>query len=117
MHNIKSFPITELCEFVGVSRSEYYKWQNRKENNNEKFNKTLIPIIIDAYEKRNGILGYRQMTIKLNRENNFYVNPKRIYRLMNILNLKSVCRRKRKNYKKATPEAVAQNILNRNEVW
>lgn len=53
------------------------------------------------------------MTIKLNRENNFHVNPKRIYRLMDILNLKSVCRRKRKNYKKSTPETVAENILNR----
>ncbi|WP_373323075.1 transposase, partial [Desulforamulus aquiferis] len=46
----------------------------------------------DAYEERNGILGYRQMTIRLNRENNLNVNHKRIYRLMNILNLKSVCR-------------------------
>lgn len=53
------------------------------------------------------------MTIKLNRENNIKVNPKRIYRLMNVLNLKSVCRRKRKNYKKSTPETVAENILNR----
>lgn len=73
----------------------------------------LIPLIQEAYEERNGILGYRQMTIKLNRENKFHVNSKRIYRLMCILNLKSVCRRKRKNYKKSTPETVAENILNR----
>jgi transposase InsO family protein len=33
---------------------------------------------------------------------------------MNILNLKSVCRRKRKNYIKSTPEITADNILNRN---
>ncbi len=54
------------------------------------------------------------MTIKLNREHNLRVNHKRIYRLMNILNLKSVCRRKRKNYIKSTPEITADNILNRN---
>lgn len=53
------------------------------------------------------------MTIKLNRENNFHVNQKRIYRLMQILNLKSVCRRKRKNYIKSTPQVTAENILNR----
>lgn len=54
------------------------------------------------------------MTIKLNREHEFHVNSKRIYRLMSILNLKSVCRRKKKNYKKITPQVTAENILNRN---
>lgn len=73
----------------------------------------LLPIIKNAYEEKNGILGYRQMTIKLNREYNLKVNHKRIYRLMHILNLKSVCRRKRKNYIKSTPEITADNILNR----
>lgn len=47
----------------------------------------LLPLIQESYEERNGILGYRQMTIKLNHENDFHVNPKRIYRLMCILNL------------------------------
>lgn len=70
-------------------------------------------MIKDAYEERNGILGYRQMTIKINREHNLNVNHKRIYRLMKILNLKSVCRRKRKTYIKSTPETTAENILNR----
>ncbi len=53
------------------------------------------------------------MTIKLNRENEFHVNDKRIYRLMRILNLKSVCRRKKKNYIRSTPEITAENVLNR----
>ena len=53
------------------------------------------------------------MTIKLNREQDFHVNHKRIYRLMRILGLKSVCRRKRKRYIKSTPEITAENVLNR----
>lgn len=53
------------------------------------------------------------MTIKLNREQDVQVNHKRIYRLMKILGLKSVCRRKRKSYIKSTPEVTAGNILNR----
>lgn len=70
-------------------------------------------MIQEAYEERNGILGYRQMTIKLNRENPFHVNHKRIYRLMRILGLKSVCRRKRRRYIPSTPEITAENLLNR----
>lgn len=76
-------------------------------------NKELLKLVKDAYQERNGILGYRQMTIKLNREHSLKVNHKRIYRLMRILNLKSVCRRKRKSYIQSTPEITAENILNR----
>lgn len=86
---------------------------NRKEGQNEQFNRELLPFIKSAYEEKNGILGYRQMTIKLNREHDFNVNHKRIYRLMCILNLKSVCRRKRKKYMKSTPEVTAENVLKR----
>ncbi|QEK12791.1 IS3 family transposase [Crassaminicella thermophila] len=114
LHDIQSYPIFTLCEIAGVQRSSYYKWLNRKESKNENFNKKLIPLIQEAYEERDGILGYRQMTIKLNRENNFRVNHKRIYRLMTILGLKSVCRKKKKKYIKSTPEVIAENILNRN---
>lgn len=53
------------------------------------------------------------MTIKLKREHNLTVNHKRIYRLMRILHLKSVCRRKRKSYVQSTPEITAENILDR----
>lgn len=53
------------------------------------------------------------MTIKINRETEFTVNHKRIYRLMKILKIKSVCRKKRKIYIKSTPQITAENILNR----
>lgn len=113
LHDTASYPIIELCEFAGIQRSSYYKWLKRKDSTNVKFNKELLPLIKDSYEERNGILGYRQMTIKLNREHRLNVNHKRVYRLMKILNLKSVCRRKRKNYIKSTPEITAENVLNR----
>jgi transposase InsO family protein len=105
--------VTELCAIARIRRSSYYKWLKRKECCNEEFNKKLLSMIKDAYEEKNGILGYRQMTLKLNREHCIRVNHKRIYRLMRILHLKSVCRRKRKNYIPSTPEITAENILNR----
>lgn len=110
---MKSYPIGQLCEAMEIQRSSYYKWLHRKESNNEKLNKALLQTIKDAYEEKNGILGYRQMTIKLNREHHLHVNPKRIYRLMDMMHLKSVCRRKRKNYIPSTPEITAENVLNR----
>lgn len=105
--------ILELCEIAGIARSSYYKWLKREKSKNENFNEDILPLIRNAYEERGGILGYRQMTIKLNRENNFHINSKRIYRLMKLLKLKSVCRKKKKNYIKSTPQITANNILNR----
>ncbi len=64
------------------------------------------------------------MTITINREHEMHFNKKRIYRLMQLLHLKSVTRIKRKNYIPSTPEITAENVLNRdfhadapNEKW
>ncbi len=113
LYDTSGYPIQKLCEIAGIQKSSFYKWRNRKESANEQINKELIPLIKEAYQERNGILGYREMTIKLNREHNLNVNHKRIYRLMGILHLQSVCRKKRKSYVPSTPEITANNVLNR----
>lgn len=113
LHDTLGYTIQKLCEIAGIQKSSFYKWRNRKESANEQLNKELIPLIKAAYQERDGILGYRQMTIKLNREHNLSVNHKRIYRIMGILQLKSVCRKKRKSYVPSTPEITADNVLNR----
>lgn len=109
----KKYSVKKLCIIAKVQRSSYYKWQNRKESVNEVFNQKLLKLIEKNYEESGAILGYRQMTIKLNRENDFKINEKRVLRLMRIKNLKSVCRKKRKNYVKCKPEITAENVLNR----
>jgi transposase InsO family protein len=109
-----NYPIAILCEIAGINRSGYYKWIHREKSQNEVLNEDLLSLIREAYEESNGVLGYRQMTIKICREEHVKVNYKRVYRLMKISGLKSVCRRKRPNYIKSTPEITAENILNRN---
>jgi len=101
-----------INEFLYVVK---YRWnkmpidENIREVKQDKNHATSVvwvsvPLIKGAYEDKGGIPGYRQMTIKLNRENGFNLNNKRIYRLMRILNLKSVCRKKKKSYIKSTPQ-------------
>ena len=53
------------------------------------------------------------MTIVINREHVVHYNKKRIYRLMQILHMKSVTRVKKKTYIPSTPQVTAENILNR----
>ena len=77
----------------------------------------ITEYVKDFYEESNGVLGYRQMCININREKidelPHIINVKRIRRIMQILGLKSVIRRKRPDYVKSTPEITAENILNR----
>lgn len=114
----------KICTVIHLNRSSYYKWLKRTPSISQQENEQIVEWIKELYEEQNGILGYRQMTITLNREHKKQYNHKRIYRLMNILHLKSVCRKKRYNYIKSTPEVTAENILNRdfhadkpNEKW
>lgn len=109
---------------IHVARSAYYKWLKRTPSESQKVNEQLVEWIKQRYEETNGILGYRQMTITINREHEVQYNKKRIYRLMQILHLKSVTRIKKKNYIPSTSEITAENVLNRdfhadapNEKW
>lgn len=113
VHKEKQYPIERLCRILKLNRSSYYKWLQRRESRSEAENKQLVVWIGELYEEQNGILGYRQMTIAIQREKNFHCNVKRIYRLMRLLHLKSVCRRKRASYIPSTPEITAENLLNR----
>lgn len=76
------------------------------------------------HEKVDSTFGYRQMTLHMNRKFQEKLNHKRIYRLMKVVGLRSVIRIKKKQYKRTTPQHVAENILNReftaekpNEKW
>ena len=124
MNEAEHYQIQKLCAIVHIARSAYYKWLKRMPSLSQTVNEQLVEWIKQHYEERNGILGYRQMTVVINREHNVHFNKKRIYRLMQILHLKSVTRVKKKTYIPSTPQITAENILNRdfhadkpNEKW
>lgn len=84
--------------------------------------------IQSLYAKVDGIYGYRRITLTINRNrlkaNLPKINKKRIYRLMDYCELKSVIRRKRKQYPRPSTENIAENLMNRqfrsekpNEKW
>jgi putative transposase len=116
--------ISLLCEIAEIARSAYYKWLNRIPSARELLNKEIIQVMKELHGKVDGIFGYRQMTLHMNRKFTDKLNHKRIYRLMKIANIKSVIRVKRKRYKPSHPQHVAENVLNReftaikpNEKW
>lgn len=103
-----------LCEVLGVSRSSYYKHKNRIKPEKEKQDELICSLINDYHSTFDGILGYRRMTMFINRLNQKSFSEGYIHRLMNILGVKARIRRKRVNRRRVKPEYVKENILSRN---
>ena len=118
------YKVQIICEILGLNRSSYYKWKNREIPEKEYKDQELCELIIEYDSTYNHILGYRRMTMYINRLNNTNYSWKYIRRLMRILGIKSKIRQKRYNYIKVKPEQVGENILARdfssnypNEKW
>lgn len=116
--------VEKLCGIVGIPRVSFYKWRNRKETEKERQDQELCQIIREYFNISGHTLGYRQMTLFINRLNQTGYNGKRIRRLMRLMGMSSCIRRPRKGYLKSTPQVTAENVLNRkfeaekpNEKW
>lgn len=120
----KHWSIRWMCQQLGITRAAYYKWLHREVPAAEQENILLAQLIQEYDDRFNHILGYRRMTLYINRLNNKHYSKNHVHRIMKQLNIHSVIRRKRKKYQQSVPEATAENILNRdfyaqapNEKW
>lgn len=120
----KRWSIRWMCQQLGIARAAYYKWLHREAPEAERENVLLAQLIQEYDDRFNHILGYRRMTLYINRLNNKHYSKNRVHRVMKVINIHSVIRRKRKKYQSSTSETTAENILNRdffskapNEKW
>lgn len=110
------YKITNLCSYLDVSRSGYYKWVKKGCNLHYNFNKEIAQLIKNLFNEKNK--GYRYINMQLERKYGVRQDPKTTFRYMNILGLKSPIRKRR--YQNTKPSEVHQgyrivspNILNR----
>lgn len=113
-----------MCKVLSVSRSAYYKHKNRIKTEKEKQDELICSLISEYHLTFDGILGYRRMTMFINKLNHFSFSEGYIHRLMRFLKIKARIRRKKVNRKKVKPDYVKENILSRdftanspNEKW
>ncbi len=123
-HTKKGFSIRWMCALLGISKAAYYKWLHRSIPQAEQENLLLAELVREYDEQYNHILGYRRMTIWINRLNGTHYSKNRIHRIMKAIGVHSVIRKQPKKYRKITPERIAENILKRdfnasapNEKW
>ena len=103
-----------MCKTLEIPRSSYYKWKNRLIPKKERQDELLAQLIYEYNELFDGILGYRRMTLFINKLNEMSFSEKYIHRLMKIIRIRARIRRKKTNYIKSVPEQVGNNVLHRN---
>lgn len=82
--------VHKRCTTAGISRVGYYKQLNRSPSPKEQEDEKLANLMIEIYQSQCGVSGYRQMQIISKWRYVVMRNPKRAYRLMQILDLRSV---------------------------
>ena len=88
-----AFSITSMCRFMGVSKSAYYGWLQRKPTRREQSDDKLMPIIQSIFAKSRATYGTRRIRQTLQRKD-LPVGRRRIGRLMHAAGL--ACKTKRK---------------------
>lgn len=112
-HETKGWIIEWMCSQLEISRAAYYKWMHRKIPLEEQENVKLAGLIREYDEHFHHILGYRRMTSWINHFNHTNYGKNRVHRIMKKLGIHSVIRKQKKKYNSSTPEATAENKLNR----
>lgn len=113
-----------LCIELGISRCSYYKHQHRTPPCKETQDGLLCSLINEYNATFDGILGYRRMTIFINRLNQTTYCEGYIHRLMKLMKITARIRKRKVNRRKVQPDYVKENILARdftatmpNEKW
>jgi putative transposase len=88
-----TYPITTMCELLGVSSSGYYAWIKRRRSQRAEIDAMLIAEIRVAHEASHGTYGTPRIHAELAAKG-IRVGRKRVARLMLQAGLAGVCRRK-----------------------
>lgn len=100
-----------MCTVLGISRSSYYAWRQRKASKRSKENEQLLGRIQEIYERNRRVYGSPRITDEL-REQGARCGKNRIARIMKENGIRARLHRK---YKRTTDSrhdyAVATNLL------
>lgn len=101
------YPVWLLCYIAGISRSSYYKYKNKPLDKDTQ----IEDLIIDIYNKSGKRAGYRSIKYILRNTYNLVVNHKRIQKIMQKHDIRSIIRKRDKKPKEQP--IIKENLLNR----
>ena len=90
-----SFPVSVMCEVLGVSRSGYHAWERRIPSDRELSDAWLTEKIGEIHERSRGVYGSRRVQAELRLGEGVEVSRKRVQRLMRAAGISGLVRVKR----------------------
>ncbi|WP_342256658.1 hypothetical protein [Spiroplasma endosymbiont of Poecilobothrus nobilitatus] len=108
----KKYKIKYLCKILNISRAGYYKWVNHGMKSFNKWDSQIATIIKTLLLNFKKIYGYNMLTLLVNQIYKLNLKPQIVYRYMKNMNLKSIVRVKRFNYKLKSGSNRHENLMN-----
>lgn len=116
------YPVQDLCELLGVSRSGYYKWLSRQGQPDR--DELIAKLIVRCHEKTHRTYGYRRVKLWLLKETGLVINHKAVLRITRKCGLQAAPKRKRFKHYDLNTYHHYENLLQRdfhasrpNEKW
>jgi putative transposase len=110
----ESFPVTRLCQVLGVSPSGYFAWRSRPASCRQREDLVLLAHIRSAFARSNGTYGSPRVAREL-QEEGLTIGRRRTARLMRENDLKA---RQKRRFKRTTDShhafPVAPNLIEQN---
>lgn len=119
------YPVSIMCEILGINRAAYYKWKNHVNSKNDELNELVAEKILEVHDKHPD-MGYRRIRDTLEHDYDINVNDKRVLRVCRKKKIQSCIKHKYNCCTKpaSDPANISENILNRefrsnkpNEKW
>ena len=112
--NRKEFSVRRMCQVLGVSRSGYYAWRQRRPSERQEANEALVVRIKAIHAESHGTYGSPRVHAELIAQG-IPCNRKRVERLMRVHLIRA---RQTKRWRARTTDSnhalpVAPNVLNR----
>ena len=90
-----SFPVSVMCQVLGVSRSGYHGWERRVPSDRALSDVWLTSRIKEIHEQARGVYGSRRVAAELRLGDGILVSRKRVRRLMREAGISGLVRVKR----------------------
>lgn len=111
------FPVSRMCQVIGVSRSGFYAWKNAPESKRSIENKTILKQINNIFDKNKKRYGSPKITTELNKDG-YHCGHNRVARLMRLNGIRSkVAKKYRPAGDVINKNDAVDNILNRRFFW
>ncbi len=109
-----SFPVSLLCDVLGVNRSSFYAWERRPPSDRALTDAWLIEQIKEIWEANRKVYGSRRIWAELRLGRGINVSKKRVERLMREAEISGLIRRRRKGTTIRVPGVrVADDLVQR----